>query len=153
MNIKGPREISILRKSAVPILYGPNSECLKSTWYGQTGNDPKKCSIHMTRDFNGHRLRRRAWDRGFSIKGMYVLIRCTDTSDIVKHSTPTNHASRLRQTCSRANWQAKEQAHWMYPPGQCTSVSMSWVRSASAKTSTISQVVSSILPSRECMRT
>lgn len=68
--ISGPREISINRKEAVPLLYGPNSECLKSTWYGQTGNDPKKCSIHMTRDFNDHRLRRRAWDKGFSIKGM-----------------------------------------------------------------------------------
>ncbi|KAH7389742.1 cytochrome P450 67 [Phaeosphaeria sp. MPI-PUGE-AT-0046c] len=66
----GPREISILRKEAIPLLYGPNSECLKSTWYGQTGNDPRKCSIHMTRDFNDHRLRRRAWDRGFSIKAI-----------------------------------------------------------------------------------
>lgn len=70
----GPREISILRKEAVPLLYGPNSECLKSTWYGQTGNDAKKCSIHMTRDLNDHRLRRRAWDRGFSIKGSYARI-------------------------------------------------------------------------------
>jgi hypothetical protein len=70
-DVVGPREISVLSKEAVPLLYGPNSECLKSTWYGQTGNDPKKCSIHMTRDFNDHRLRRRAWDRGFSIKGMY----------------------------------------------------------------------------------
>jgi hypothetical protein len=68
-SIVGPREISILRKEAVPILYGPNSECRKSTWYGQTGNDPKKCSIHMTRDFNDHRIRRRAWDKGFSIRG------------------------------------------------------------------------------------
>lgn len=75
MSNKGPREISVLRKSAVPILYGPNSECSKSTWYGQTGNDPKKCSIHMTRDFNDHRLRRRAWDRGFSIKGMHEFAR------------------------------------------------------------------------------
>ncbi|KAH5581599.1 hypothetical protein HBI24_127250 [Parastagonospora nodorum] len=66
----GPREISINRKEAVPLLYGPNSQCLKSTWYGQTGNDPQKCSIHMTRDFNGHRLRRRAWDKGFSIKAL-----------------------------------------------------------------------------------
>ncbi|ORY18831.1 cytochrome P450 67 [Clohesyomyces aquaticus] len=66
----GQREISILRKSAVPLIYGPNSECLRSTWYGQTGNDPKKCSIHMTRDFNDHRMRRRAWDRGFSIKAL-----------------------------------------------------------------------------------
>src|SRR4051794_35677575 len=64
---QGPREVSILRKSAVPLLYGPNSECTKATVYGQNGNDPKKCSIHATRDFNDHRLRRRAWDRGFSI--------------------------------------------------------------------------------------
>jgi hypothetical protein len=70
----GPREISVLRKSAVPLLYGSNSECLKSTWYGQTGNDPKKCSIHMTRDLNDHRLRRRAWDRGFSMKGTALRI-------------------------------------------------------------------------------
>ncbi|KAF2202071.1 cytochrome P450 67 [Delitschia confertaspora ATCC 74209] len=66
----GPREISILRKSAVNIIYGPTSECRKSTWYGQTGNDPKKCSIHMTRDFNAHRQRKRAWDKGFSIKSL-----------------------------------------------------------------------------------
>jgi hypothetical protein len=81
MNIKGPREISVLRKSAVQILYGPNSECSKSTLYGQTGNDPKKCSIHMTRDFDGHRLRRRAWDRGFSIKGKHDLTRNKSTID------------------------------------------------------------------------
>ncbi|EAT86220.2 hypothetical protein SNOG_06389 [Parastagonospora nodorum SN15] len=68
-NLHG-QEISINRKEAVPLLYGPNSQCLKSTWYGQTGNDPQKCSIHMTRDFNGHRLRRRAWDKGFSIKAL-----------------------------------------------------------------------------------
>ncbi|KAF2493710.1 putative benzoate 4-monooxygenase cytochrome P450 [Lophium mytilinum] len=66
----GPRELLIARKSAVPIIYGPNSECRKSTWYGQTGNDPKKCSIHMTRDFKAHKLRRRAWDKGFSIKAL-----------------------------------------------------------------------------------
>jgi hypothetical protein len=78
-NFVGPREISVLSKEAVPLLYGPNSETRKSTWYGQTGNDPKKCSIHMTRDFNDHRLRRRAWDRGFSIKGARTL-KCHVTS-------------------------------------------------------------------------
>lgn len=64
----GPREISVLRKEAISLIYGPISECRKSTMYGQTGNDPKMCSINMTRDFNSHRLRRRAWDRGFSTK-------------------------------------------------------------------------------------
>lgn len=66
----GPREISILRKSAVSIIYGPNSEMRKSTWYGQTGNDLKKTSIHMTRDHETHKQRRRAWDRGFSMKAL-----------------------------------------------------------------------------------
>ncbi|KAF2450629.1 hypothetical protein P171DRAFT_426956 [Karstenula rhodostoma CBS 690.94] len=66
----GPRELSVLRPTAVSVLYGPNSETRKSTWYGQTGNDPKKCSIHMTRNFEQHRARRRAWDRGFSIKAL-----------------------------------------------------------------------------------
>ncbi|KAF3038407.1 hypothetical protein E8E11_005959 [Didymella keratinophila] len=66
----GPREISVLRKSAVPLIYGPNSEMRKSTWYGQTGNDLKKTSIHMTRDHESHKQRRRAWDRGFSMKAL-----------------------------------------------------------------------------------
>jgi cytochrome P450 len=66
----GPREISVLRKSAVPLLYGPGSKLLKSTWYGQTGNDPKKTSIHMTREPESHKQRRRAWDRGFSAKAL-----------------------------------------------------------------------------------
>jgi hypothetical protein len=36
----------------------------------------------MTRDFNDHRLRRRAWDRGFSIKGMHEFARYIgDSSD------------------------------------------------------------------------
>ncbi|OCL06104.1 cytochrome P450 [Glonium stellatum] len=66
----GPRELCIVRKSAIPLIYGPNSECLKSTWYGQVSNDYKKCSIHMTRNFNDHRKRRKAWDKGFSIKAL-----------------------------------------------------------------------------------
>jgi cytochrome P450 len=52
------------------LIYSADSEILKSTWYGQTGNDPKKTSIHMTRDFDSHKQRRRAWDRGFSMKAL-----------------------------------------------------------------------------------
>ncbi|EED16249.1 benzoate 4-monooxygenase cytochrome P450, putative [Talaromyces stipitatus ATCC 10500] len=66
----GPREICIVRKSAVPLIYGPQSQCLKTTWYAQVSPNPKKCSIHMTRDFDDHRKRRKAWDRGFSIKAL-----------------------------------------------------------------------------------
>lgn len=65
----GPREITILRKSAVNAIYGINTECRKSTWYGQTGHDPNKVSVNMTRDPVRHRLRRRAWDKGVAVKG------------------------------------------------------------------------------------
>lgn len=64
----GPREISILRTDAVPTIYGPKSECRKSSWYGQSGNDPMKVSINMTRDKPSYRLRRRVWDRGLAVK-------------------------------------------------------------------------------------
>ncbi|EOA83112.1 uncharacterized protein SETTUDRAFT_21815 [Exserohilum turcica Et28A] len=92
----GPREISIRQKSAVPVLYGPNSECLKSTWYGQTGNDQQKCSIHMTRDYNGHRLRRRAWDRGFSIKALSMYEpRIKAKADVFKNQLASKGASSM----------------------------------------------------------
>ncbi|KAJ1325421.1 cytochrome P450 family 628 [Microdochium nivale] len=66
----GPREVTILRKSAVDLIYGPKSECRKSTWYGQTGNDPHKASLHMCRDHEAHRQRRKAWDRALSVKAL-----------------------------------------------------------------------------------
>ena len=67
----GPRELCIVRKSAVPLIYGPQSECLKSSWYAQVSVDHRISSIHMTRDFEDHRRRKKAWDRGFSIKGKH----------------------------------------------------------------------------------
>ncbi|ETS80880.1 hypothetical protein PFICI_08409 [Pestalotiopsis fici W106-1] len=70
----GPREITILRQSAVDIIYGPKSQCRKSTWYGQTGNDPLKSSLHMTRDHESHRLRRKAWDKSMSVKGNIIAL-------------------------------------------------------------------------------
>ncbi|KAH8812452.1 putative benzoate 4-monooxygenase cytochrome P450 [Xylogone sp. PMI_703] len=66
----GPREVCIVRKSALPLIYGPQSECRKSTWYTQVSTDGKKCSVHGTRDVNEHRRRRKAWDRGFAIKAL-----------------------------------------------------------------------------------
>ncbi|KAB8238047.1 cytochrome P450 [Aspergillus alliaceus] len=68
----GPREISILRKSAVPLIYGPQSECLKSLWYAQLDVDHTKISMNLSRDFDDHRKRRRAWDRAFSIKSLKI---------------------------------------------------------------------------------
>jgi hypothetical protein len=64
----GPREISIVRKEALALVYGPRSKCRKSTWYGQSGEDARKVSMNMTRDRALFKLRRKAWDRGLSVK-------------------------------------------------------------------------------------
>ncbi|KAI1135583.1 monooxygenase [Hypoxylon sp. FL0543] len=66
----GPREICIVRKSAVAVIYGPNSKCGKSTWYIHFQRDSKKSSLASTRDHDDHRKRRRAWDRGLSMKAL-----------------------------------------------------------------------------------
>ncbi|ODM14315.1 hypothetical protein SI65_10239 [Aspergillus cristatus] len=66
----GSREVSIVRKSAVSLIFGPQSKCRKSTWYAQVSTDPKSCSIHHTRDVDDHRKRRKAWDRGLSVKAL-----------------------------------------------------------------------------------
>ena len=70
--ILGPRELCIVRSAAVPLIFGPKSKCRKSTWYAQVDVKNKECSVHMTRDFENHRLRRRAWDQGFSVKGEFA---------------------------------------------------------------------------------
>ncbi|KAH8883252.1 putative benzoate 4-monooxygenase cytochrome P450 [Thozetella sp. PMI_491] len=69
-----PRELCVVRKSAVSLFFGPASECLKSTWYSQLGPDASKASIHMGRDPHLHRLRRRAWDQGFSMKALQAYL-------------------------------------------------------------------------------
>ncbi|KAK8086189.1 hypothetical protein PG994_001163 [Apiospora phragmitis] len=70
----GPREVSVFRKAAVNAILGPNSKCRKSTWYSQFGFDPTKVSLHLCRDHIMHRRRRRAWDRGLSIKALATYV-------------------------------------------------------------------------------
>jgi cytochrome P450 len=60
------------RLSAVRVVHGPSSRCVKAPWYAHVSNDPTKVSLHMTRDPEVHRRRRRAVDRGFSKKGITV---------------------------------------------------------------------------------
>ncbi|KAJ5629814.1 hypothetical protein N7528_003471 [Penicillium herquei] len=66
----GPREISINRASAVGTVYGSQSPCTKSPWYSHVSDDKTKTSLNSTRDPDVHRRRRKAWDRGFSIKAL-----------------------------------------------------------------------------------
>ncbi|KAJ6171582.1 cytochrome P450 [Penicillium chermesinum] len=65
----GPREVSINRPAAVLTIYGPQSLCTRSPWYSHVSDDISQTSLNSTRDPNVHRRRRKAWDRGFSIKG------------------------------------------------------------------------------------
>ncbi|KAL4812321.1 cytochrome P450 [Aspergillus spinulosporus] len=66
----GPREIRIVRKSAVPLFLSPQSNCGKSTFYAQAQTEAKYCNVHQTRDPEDHHRQRKAWDRGFSVKAL-----------------------------------------------------------------------------------
>ncbi|KAL4862506.1 cytochrome P450 [Aspergillus spectabilis] len=66
----GPRELSINRPSAVHAFCGPQSPCTKPTWYSHVSDDKTQISLNSTRDPDVHRRRRRAWDRGFSMKAL-----------------------------------------------------------------------------------
>ncbi|KAI1646748.1 cytochrome P450 [Daldinia loculata] len=66
----GPRELCIVRDSAIPIIYGPNTNCHKPVAYMGASADSKKASLHSSQDPNDHKRRHRAWDKGFSIKAL-----------------------------------------------------------------------------------
>ncbi|KAF1944269.1 cytochrome P450 [Clathrospora elynae] len=68
----GPREISILDPAAIPLIYGPESTCRKGTLYSINSLDSDKVSIIGIREPSKYRPRRRAWDRGLSIKAMRI---------------------------------------------------------------------------------
>ncbi|KAF7596508.1 hypothetical protein BBP40_001380 [Aspergillus hancockii] len=66
----GPRELTILRASAVELIYGPSSKCTKGTWYDQNSGDPDKVGIENVRDKEKHRIRRKAWDKGLGFRAL-----------------------------------------------------------------------------------
>lgn len=66
----GPRELMIIRASAVNAVNGPQTECRKSTWYSQVSDDPTMISLNSCRDWDDHKRRKRAWDRAFSVKSL-----------------------------------------------------------------------------------
>ncbi|KAI1452373.1 monooxygenase [Annulohypoxylon moriforme] len=70
----GPREICVVRASGAQLIYGPNSKCLKSTFYGQVDYDSKKSHIVGATDLDDHRRRRRAWDKGLSSKALQTYM-------------------------------------------------------------------------------
>ncbi|KAF2134736.1 cytochrome P450 [Dothidotthia symphoricarpi CBS 119687] len=68
----GPREISVIRASAINLVYGPMSTCEKATWYDQNSGDADKVGIENIRSKEKHRLRRRAWDKGLGFRALSV---------------------------------------------------------------------------------
>ncbi|GME33310.1 Cytochrome P450 [Neofusicoccum parvum] len=66
----GPREISILRASAIPLLYGGKSPLKKATFYRQTEFEDEDQSLFNIISFQLHNKRRRIYDQGFSTKAL-----------------------------------------------------------------------------------
>ena len=124
----GPREISILDKNAIPVIYGPNSECSKAAWYGQSGNDSRKVSINMTRDTKSYRLRRRAWDRGFSIKGSLFAALVWKWTNNMEHWHHTKPVSKPKSMRSLAKSKTIMIDPWTLPNGRTYSHSTSWAK-------------------------
>lgn len=67
----GPRELSIVRASAVDLIYGPKSVCEKATWYDQNSGDPDMVGIENVRSKKKHGTRRRVWDKGLGFRGTW----------------------------------------------------------------------------------
>lgn len=65
----GPRELTIMRASAVDLIYGPNSRCTKGTWYDQNSGNTDRVGIENIRDKAKHGIRRRVWDRALGFRG------------------------------------------------------------------------------------
>lgn len=66
----GPREISILNPSAIPLLYGSRTQCTRGPFYNHIrGNEDDK-HVLLVIDPATHSWRR-ILDRGFSTKGSY----------------------------------------------------------------------------------
>ncbi|KAH8800518.1 putative benzoate 4-monooxygenase cytochrome P450 [Flagelloscypha sp. PMI_526] len=68
----GPREISIRKSAAIPIIYGPSSKCTKSPWYSRHNLPEHDNGLINLRDPSEHRRRRRAWDRGLNAQSLSV---------------------------------------------------------------------------------
>ncbi|KAH8830170.1 cytochrome P450 [Flagelloscypha sp. PMI_526] len=69
----GPRELSIRSASAIPALYGHQTQCSKGLWYSAAAtstNDPSMSSLNGLRDKAEHKRRRRAWDRALSLSAL-----------------------------------------------------------------------------------
>lgn len=66
----GGRELSILKPSAIPLLYGAKAQCRRGTWYHHTPDAEEDRQVLLITDPTIHSWRRRILDRGFSSKAL-----------------------------------------------------------------------------------
>ncbi|GAQ42509.1 benzoate 4-monooxygenase cytochrome P450 [Aspergillus niger] len=103
----GPREVSILRPSAIPAIYSRNSRCRKSLWYAHVSDNPRQVSLHMGRDPKIHHLRRKIWDKALNMKG-------DDTAKLAYESAIVQKAASMVQQIRRLMRKdgSVDAAHW-----------------------------------------
>ncbi|KAH7057417.1 cytochrome P450 [Macrophomina phaseolina] len=66
----GPRQISVLRASAIPLFYGGKSPLQKSPFYRNNEFEDEETSLFNIINFQKHNKRRRVYDQGFSTKAL-----------------------------------------------------------------------------------
>ena len=78
----GPREVSVIRASAIDLIYGPKSTCEKATWYDQNSGNADRVGIENVRSKEKHRIRRRVWDNGLGFRGILNPWQTSSSSDL-----------------------------------------------------------------------
>ena len=63
----GPNEVTIFTPNAINGVYGVKTLCTKASWWEMMWPE---VSMITTRSKEGHSLGRKAWEKGFSLKGI-----------------------------------------------------------------------------------
>lgn len=93
----GPREISILNPDAIPLLYGPKTQCRRGPWYDHISGREEDKHVLLVTDPATHSWRRRVLDRGLSSKGdIDPIIPSASLSNANQLSPAMSNASRAR---------------------------------------------------------
>ena len=94
----GPSELSVTDPDGITAILGSKSPCTRSAW---TDMGYPLRSIFETRDRSEHDKRRRAWDRGFSIKALDG------------YSFPiTSHSLELERQIAASNGKPLDVSQW-----------------------------------------
>ena len=112
----GPSELTIFLPEAIVALDGPGSDCTKSDWYDVIL--PLRPLVNL-RDKHEHDKRRRAWDKGFSIKGIkHVEIQTFQSLQVIAmrnyNSRVLKYGRQLEQHFQRTAGQSVRVDDWFH---------------------------------------